>query len=75
MSTRNQPTHIDDPGDLTLKVEGYTIELGTLLWGPAMNMPPHIARWAAKELMMMAAEVDRKQARDMCDNSEKVMER
>jgi len=75
MTTRNTPTHIEDPGELTIKVEGYTIELGTLLWGPAMNLPPHMARWLAKELQMRAADVDRKAARDMCDNAAKVMER
>jgi len=75
MSTRNTPTHIDDPGELTLKVEGYTIELGTLLWGPAMNLPPHMARWLAKELQMQAAEVDRKSARDMNANAAEVMKR
>ena len=73
MTQRNHPTHITDPGELLLKVEGYTLELGTHLWGPAMNLPPHIARWLAKELEMMAADVDRKAARDMCDNAAKVM--
>ena len=75
MSTRNPPTHIDDPGELTLKVEGSTIELGTLLWGPAMHLPPHMARWLAKELQMQAAEVDRKSARDMTANAAEVMKR
>jgi hypothetical protein len=75
MTARNHPTHIEDPGEISLKIEGYTLELGTHLWGPAMNLPSHIARWLSKELAMMAADVDRKAARDMCDNAERVMTR
>ena len=75
MSTRNTPTHIESPGELTIKVEGRTVELGTLLWGPAMNMPPNVCRWLAKELQMHAADVDRKAARDMNANAAKVMKR
>lgn len=75
MTQRNHPTTIDDPGELTLKVDDYTIELGTHLWGPAMNLPPHIARWLSKELAMMAADVDRKAARDMNANAAEVMKR
>lgn len=73
--TRNTPTHIEDLGDLTLKREGYTAELGTLKHGPAMNLPPHMCRCLAKELQMVAAEIERKAARDMCDNAAEVMRR
>ena len=73
--TRNTPTHIDDPGELSLKVEGYTAELGTLKHGPAMNLPAHMCRCLAKELQMIAAEIERKAAKDMCDNAAEVMKR
>ncbi len=75
MTQRNHSTHIEDPGDVSCHIEGYTIELGTLLWGPAMNLPPHMARWLAKELMMQAADIDRKQARSLCDKAAEVMKR
>lgn len=75
MSERNHTTTIDYPGELSLNIDGYTIELGTHLWGPAMKLPPHIARWVASELMMMAADVDRKAARDMNANAAEVMNR
>ena len=74
MTTRNTPTFIEDPGEVSIKIEGLTIELGTLLWGPAMNLTPGAARWLAKELEMRAADVDRKSARAMMANIEQVME-
>lgn len=73
--TQRTPTPIDDPGEISLKLEGYTIELGTFKHGAAMNLPPHIARWLSKELAMHAADVDRKAARDMNANAAKVMKR
>jgi hypothetical protein len=73
--TRNTPTFIDDLGDITLKLQGHTAELGTSKHGPAMVLPPHMCRCLAKELQMVAVEIERKAARDMCDNAAEVMKR
>lgn len=75
MTTRNTPTHIDDPSELTSVIEGYLIRLGTHKHGPAMHMTTEVARWLAKELEMQAAEVEAKAARAMVENTRKVMER
>lgn len=68
-------TQIDDPGELTLKIDGFNINLSVLGSDSVMNLPPHMARWLAKELQMHAAEVDRKAARAVCDKAEEVMKR
>jgi hypothetical protein len=75
MTTRNTPTHVDDLGDLTLRREGYTAMLGTLKHGPAMCLSPSMCRCLAKELQMVAEEIDRMAARDMNANVTRVMKR
>jgi hypothetical protein len=71
--THPNPTHIDDPGDLSLKIEGYNINLSALDSDSVLRLPPHIARWVASELLILAADVDRKAARAVCDKAAEVM--
>ncbi len=75
MTTRNTPTYVEDPGELSLKVDGFNINLSVLGSDSIIKFPPHMARWLAKELQMHAAEVDRKAARAVCDKAAEVMKR
>jgi hypothetical protein len=53
-----KPKVIESPGDLVCTVSGSLVEFG-LAGGAVIHMTKDVARWAAQELLMQAAELDR----------------
>lgn len=69
-----KPKQIESPGDLVCTVSGSMVEFG-LAGGQVIHMPKDVARWAAQELRMQAAELDRRMAVEFSKNIQKAVSR